>query len=472
MVPFGIKVDASGNLYSVMTADFFLNFYTWTKSTGITSVMTIPRSRDRRLDESRDTKFGLKMGSNWFRFPMDVDASGNIYFAQINIGRIQLITKSTGIITTVAGTYATGFSGDGGSALLATLSPGEIALDASENIYISEYSSNRIRMVKKSTGIITTVAGDGTGVNSGDGGPATSARLEYPTSITVDSSGNIFICVGGFLDRRIRMVKKSSGIITTVAGGAGGYNDDRFHGSEGPATSASLTSCEFMAVDSRRNLYFADGLESRILMVKNTTGIITIAAGTGKKGYAGDGVQAELVSLDSVLGIAIDASDNIFIADGYKVRSFLLPEDTSHAYPTSAPITRPSMQPTVSSTTKAVSAKPSREPTVRRTKQPTTAKPSRVPTVRRTKQPTTAKPSREPTVRRTKQPTTAKPSRVPTVRRTKQPTTAKPSREPTVRRTKQPTTARPTKRPQASKKPFARKPSPSKPTTSPSMVAM
>jgi hypothetical protein len=396
--------------------------------------------------------------------PLAVDASGNAYFALF--GMIRLVTKSTGIVTTVAGTSSRGFSGDGGPALLATLNPECIDLDEFENLYITD--NNRVRMVTKSTGIITTVAGDGSGVNSGDGGQATKAGLFEPHGITIDSSGNIYVCVAvGVFERGIRMVKKSTGVITTVAGGGGGYNGDgpvvRFHGSEGPATSATLTSCRYMAVDSRRNLYFSD-YDYQVLMVKNTTGIITVAAGTGKKGYAGDGGQAEVATLGRTGGVAIDASENIYIADGQNVRSFLLPEDTSHAYPTSAPITRdPTSAPMTrdptsapeSSTTEAPSANPSREPTVRRTKQPTTANPSREPTVRRTKQPTTAKPSREPTVRRTKHPTTAKPSR-----------------EPTVRRTKQPTTANPSQRPRVSKKPFARKPSPSKPTTSPSMVVI
>ena len=422
-----IAQDAAGNLYSAMTEGAGpLYFLTWTKSTGNTTVKILPRSRKA----SPDVQGLVRQVVN-----IAVDSSGNIYF--LESGMIRLITKSTGIVTTVAGTFARGFGGDGGSALLARLDPDSIALDASENLYISEYSNNRVRMISKSTGIITTVAGRGGTSNSGDGGSATSAELGQPNGITVDSAGNIYVCVGlSDIGPRIRMVKKSTGIITTVAGG-GGINDEyEFRGSEGPATSASLTSCRYMAVDSRKNLYFSD-YGHIILMVKNTTGIITVAAGKrGSSVSAGDGGQAEQASFTSTFGISIDTSDQIYINDFGKIRSFLLPADTSHAYPTKAPTTMPpyptllsylpSMRPTNSPSGDALSAKPSRKLTAKPTKKPTTAKP------------------------------------------TKKPTTAKPSRKPAVRRTKKPQKLR--ERP--SGKPFTRKPSPQNPSTSTSMFTI
>jgi hypothetical protein len=448
-----IAQDAAGNLYSAMTegaGSFY--FLTWTKSTGNTTVKILPRIREA----SPNIQGLVRQAVN-----IAVDSSGNIYF--VELGMIRLITKSTGIVTTVAGTLAMGFGGDGGSALLARLNPDFIALDASENLYMSEYSNNRVRMISKSTGIITTVAGTGGTSNSGDGGSATSAELGQPTGITVDSAGNIYVCVGlSDTGPRIRMVKKSTGIITTVAGGGGTNDQNEFRGSEGPATSATLTACRYMAVDSRRNLYFSD-YDDMILMVKNTTGIITVAAGTGRSSVsAGDGGQAEQASFESTFGITIDASDQIYINDFGKIRSFLLPADTSHAYPTKAPTTMtrsptrllylPSMRPINSPSSDALSAKPSRKPTVKPTKKPTTAKPSRKLTVKPTKKPTTAKPSRKLTVKPTKKPTAAKPSRKPAVRRTKKPT--------------QKLRERP------SRKPFTRKPSPQNPTTSPSMFTI
>jgi hypothetical protein len=191
-----------------------------------------------------------------------VDASGNIYIADNDNYRIRMVTKSTGIITTVAGVGRSGYSGDGGPATSAQLIYGtSIAVDASGNIYIAHKDNNRIRMVTKSTGIITTVAGGAGYGYSGDGGPATSAQLYSPTGVAVDASGNIYIADND--NYRIRMVTKSTGIITTVAGGAGyGYSGDG-----GPATSAQLSYPKGVAVDASGNIYIADNDNYRIRMV-------------------------------------------------------------------------------------------------------------------------------------------------------------------------------------------------------------
>jgi trimeric autotransporter adhesin len=171
------------------------------------------------------------------RYPSGVaiDASGNIYIADTGNNRIRMVTKSTDIITTVAGDGSYGDKGDGGLATSATLNyPNGIAIDASGNIYIADTDNHRIRMVTKSTDIITTVAGDGSSGFSGDGGLATSARLYYPQGVGIDVSGNIYIA--DTANHRIRMVTKSTGIITTVAGD-GSYD---FSGDGGLATSARL----------------------------------------------------------------------------------------------------------------------------------------------------------------------------------------------------------------------------------------
>ena len=242
--------------------------------------------------------------------PFDVaaDASGNIYIADTNNHRIRLMTKSTGIITTVAGDGTVGYFGDGGPATSAGLYfPFGLALDASGNIYIADYWNNRIRLVTKSTGIITTVAGDGTKSYQGDGELATVTGLNDPTHIAVDESGNIYIT-----DRstyRIRMVTKSDGIIDTVAGngvrGQSGYG--------GLAISASLFNPAGIAIDASGNIYIADSY--RILMVTKSTGIITAVAGDGTEGYKGDGGPATSASFFNTYGLALDASGNIFIAD-------------------------------------------------------------------------------------------------------------------------------------------------------------
>ena len=113
-----------------------------------------------------------------------------MYIADSNNNRIRKVTVSTGIITTIAGTGSTTFSGDNGPATSATLNnPLRVALDSAGNVYIADYANHRIRKVTVSTGIITTIAGTGTGSYSGDNGQATSATLNLPWGVAVDSSG-------------------------------------------------------------------------------------------------------------------------------------------------------------------------------------------------------------------------------------------------------------------------------------------
>ena len=184
----------------------------------------------------------------------------------------------------MAGGGTAGYYGDGGLAEYASLNlPYGVAVDASGNTYIADYENNRIRLVTKSTGIITTVAGGDTQGNSGDGGLATSASVYVPSGVAVDASGNIFIADTG--NNRIRLVMKSTGIITTVAGdGTDGYKGDG-----GLATSASLSDPRSIAVDASGNIYIADANNNRIRLVTKSTGIITTVAGDGTTNYNGDG---------------------------------------------------------------------------------------------------------------------------------------------------------------------------------------
>ena len=208
------------------------------------------------------------------------------------------------MITTVAGNGAYGYSGDGGPATSAELyaAPLGVAVDASGNIYIADSINNRVREV--SNGVITTVAGNGTPGYSGDGGLATSAQLHSPTSVAVDASGNLYI--GDAFNRRVREV--SSGVIRTVAGGGTG-------GDGGPATSAGLN-VYCVAVDASGDFYIG-GLG---LVQKVSNGIITAVAGVGRPGFGGDGGPATSASLGNVIGMAFDASGNLYIADEQNAR--------------------------------------------------------------------------------------------------------------------------------------------------------
>ncbi|MDL1963726.1 MAG: hypothetical protein LWW98_05190, partial [Deltaproteobacteria bacterium] len=244
-----------------------------------------------------------------------VDASGSIYIADARNHRIRKVDTS-GIITTVAGNGTWGYSGDGGPAAQAKLRyPSGVAVDASGNIYIADTYNNRIRKVDTS-GIITTVAGNGTWGYSGDGGPAAQAKLRYPCSMAVDASGNIYIAERYYNSEelysyRIRKVD-TSGIITTVAGdGTRGYSGDG-----GPAAQAKLNYSFGVAVDASGNLYIADTRNHCIRKV-DTSGIITTVAGDGTWGYSGDGGPAAQAKLCSPYGVAVDASGNLYIADSY-----------------------------------------------------------------------------------------------------------------------------------------------------------
>ena len=243
-------------------------------------------------------------------FPEGValDSAGTIFIGDAGNCRIRRVDAMTGTIMTVAGNGTGGFSGDGGPATSASLYlPSGVAVDGSGNLFVADRVNNRIRRVEAPK-IITTIAGTGLPGFSGDGGPATSASLNSPLGMAVDSGGNIFIADTNNL--RIRRVDAMTGVITTVAGNG----TQGFSGDGGPATSASLNLPAWVVLDSSGNLYIADAGNHRIRRVDAVTGIITTAAGNGMPGFSGDG-PAISVSLDNPLGVAVDRSDNLFIAD-------------------------------------------------------------------------------------------------------------------------------------------------------------
>ncbi len=211
------------------------------------------------------------------------------------------------IIETVAGDGTFGYSGDNGPAAQAQLNyPHGVAVDASGNLYIADMVNGCIRKVDTS-GIITTVAGDGTWGYSSDGGPAVQARLYHPYGVAVDVSGNIYI--SDLFNHCIRKVD-TSGIITTVAGdGTQGYSGD-----SGPAAQAQLDRPSNVAVDVSGNIYIADTYNNRVRKV-DTSGIITTVAGDGTWGYSSNGGAAVQAQLDCPSNVAVDVSGNIYIAD-------------------------------------------------------------------------------------------------------------------------------------------------------------
>jgi len=234
------------------------------------------------------------------------DGAGNIYFADPNHHQIFKRDAVTGETTVAAGTGASGFSGDGGQATQAQLDkPHGVFVTASGVIYIADTENHRVRKVDAS-GIITTVAGTGTGGYSGDGGAAASAQINKPRAVAEDGSGNIYIADTD--NHRVRKVD-GSGIITTAAGtGTAGYNGDNR-----PAITAQLNkpSGVFTAFGM---IFIADTDNHRIRKVPPSKIIVSVA-GTGTGGYSGDGGAATNAQINRPWAVAADGSGNIYIAD-------------------------------------------------------------------------------------------------------------------------------------------------------------
>ena len=294
--PLAVAVDASGNLF---IADF--GNYRVREVTADRTIRTVAGGGTSRPGDgglgtaaSIDSPAGVAL-----------DSGGNLFFTENWSNRVRKVLPS-GIINTIAGNGAGGFSGDGGTATSARLDfPTAVATDRSGNLYIADSDNARVRKVA-AEGIISTVAGGGTS-GPGDGGPATAARLNNPVAVAVDASGNLFIADAG--DSRIRKVT-AAGTISTVAGnGIAGISGDG-----GAAVSASLNHPAGVAVDAAGNVYISDTGNNRIRKV-SPKGVITTAVGSGTAGLSGDGGPAVSAQLNSPAGIALDSAGNLFIAD-------------------------------------------------------------------------------------------------------------------------------------------------------------
>ena len=240
------------------------------------------------------------------------DLFGNLYIAEYYGQRVRKVTPG-GVITTLAGNGTAGYSGDGGPATSAELNgPYRVTVDLAGNVYIPDSSNNRVRKVAPD-GTITTVAGNGNTAYTGDGGPATSAALDFPEAVAFDSAGNYYIADAG--NNVVRKVNASSTITTAVGTGIQGYAGDG-----GPATSARLYNPVGVAVDAANDLYISDQLNNVIRKV--TGGIINTVAGTGAFGFGGDGGPAIDCEFGYPASIGLDAAGNLYIPDinNYRIR--------------------------------------------------------------------------------------------------------------------------------------------------------
>lgn len=248
-------------------------------------------------------------------YDIHVDRLGNVYFADNANQRVRKISTS-GIITTVAGTGTAGYNGDGILASTARLnSPGGVVVDSIGNIYIGDATNNRIRKINTS-GIISTFAGTGVSGSLGDGGLATAAQFYAPGKMGFDKFGNLYVADNG--NRKVRKITVA-GIITTVAGtGMGGSTGDG-----GPATSATFTYPFGISVDTTGNVYIDDYSNRRVRKV-NTSGIISTYAGTGGTGFSGDGGPPASAQI-SPQGSTSDKYGNLFVADlaNHRIRKII-----------------------------------------------------------------------------------------------------------------------------------------------------
>lgn len=251
-----------------------------------------------------DTVLGMPAG-------VAVDGVGNVYFTELRWGRLRKVAPD-GTITTLAGTGNPGYSGDGGPATAARLNqPQGVAVDAAGNVYVADTGNHRIRKVTPG-GTIVTVAGAGTAGSSGNGGPATSALLNRPSDVAVDAAGNLLIADTS--NHQIRKVTPG-GTISRFAGLTVG-----FAGDGGTASSARFNAPNGVSVDPNGNVLVADTKNQRIRRI-TPAGIVSTVAGngftspSGDGGFAGDGGAATAARLNNPADVVGDAAGNVYIAD-------------------------------------------------------------------------------------------------------------------------------------------------------------
>lgn len=234
---------------------------------------------------------------------------GAIYFCEYD-GQVIRRVDARGVISTLAGTGKTGYSGDGGPATQATMNkPHEIRFDRGGDLYFTDMANHVIRKVDMKSGIISTVAGTGKAGFSGDGGSATAAELNKPHSLQFGPRGHLYICDIG--NHRIRRVDRATGVIATFAG-----NGERARTPNGaPFRNAPLNGPRTIDFDREGNLWLALREGNQVFRLDLKRGTIHHIAGTGKKGFSGNGGPAKTATLSGPKGIAVAPNGNIFLAD-------------------------------------------------------------------------------------------------------------------------------------------------------------
>ena len=244
-------------------------------------------------------------------FDVALDARGDLYLSDTFNHRVRKVDHATGRITTVAGDGKSGFAGDGGPAVKARLhEPYGLALSADGDLFLVDRLNRRVRRVDGRTGIITTVAGDGSRGTSGDGGPATAAGLVEPNGVALGRDGRTLF-IADVAGHRIRSVDLSTGRIATFAG----TGKPRHEGDGGPASKAAIAGARAVDVGPDGSVYILEREGNSLRVVRPDTGTITTIAGTGARGYSGDGGPAASATFNGPKELAVDAAGNVWIVN-------------------------------------------------------------------------------------------------------------------------------------------------------------
>ena len=293
--PGGLAIDSAGNLYIADQDNARIR-----KVDAISGIITTVAGNGYQ-QYSGDGDPAVDAALNYPE-AIALDSTGNLYIADSFNNRIREVSADTGIIATLAGNYASGFAGDGGEAPYSLLAgPGGVAVDGYGDVYIADTGNERIRKIDGVTGIITTVAGNGTEGFSGDGGPATSAELDLPHDVALDAVGNVYFFDAN--NRRIRKIAAATGTISTVV---------------------SNVLIEGLAADSGGAVYFSElgittstGLDLVQKLDAGTGMITTVAGGGSLGGDLSDGGPANLAGVDCPSGVAVDSAGNVFFAENF-----------------------------------------------------------------------------------------------------------------------------------------------------------